>query len=72
MEPDIRQDDQGHSYMPFQLPVSLTICGSSFSGKSFFISKLLEHKSKMFTSEPFEIIYVYSKNETDFISFGQM
>ena len=60
MEPEIRQDDEGHSYMPFKLPVSLSICGSSFSGKSFFISKLLENKSKMFIPEPQEIIYVYS------------
>ena len=60
MGPIIQQDDQGHCYIPFESPISLTVCGSSNSGKSTFIAALLDNKSKMFTPEPQEIIFVYS------------
>ena len=60
MEPPICQDNLGRSYIPFQLPISLITCGSAFSGKSTFIAKLIDNKSKMFSPEPVEIIYVYS------------
>ena len=60
MEPPICQDNLGRSYIPFQLPISLITCGSAFSGKSTFTAQLIDNKSKMFSPEPVEIIYVYS------------
>jgi hypothetical protein len=47
-------------HLPITSPSSIIVAGSSFSGKTYFISKLLQNKAEMFTHEPVEILFVYS------------
>jgi hypothetical protein len=47
-------------HLPLTTPSSILVSGSSFSGKTYFISKLLQNKAKMFAQEPVEILFVYS------------
>jgi hypothetical protein len=47
-------------YLPFSTPFSLLVVGNSFSGKTHFISKLLENKNKMLNPEPKKILFSYN------------
>jgi hypothetical protein len=50
---------QRGSYIPFKTPLSLIVCGSTFSGKTHFIHRLLEEREKMFSPPPVEILFCY-------------
>jgi hypothetical protein len=47
-------------YTPFKTPISLLVVGSSFSGKTHFITNILKNKSKMMRPEPQKILFVYN------------
>jgi hypothetical protein len=54
------QASQGSSYIPFKAPLSLIVCGSTFSGKTHFIHRLLVEREKMFSPAPKEVLFCYA------------
>lgn len=57
---DVNEDTGKKCLHPFQTPLSLLVCGSSFSGKSTLVAEILLNKAEMFTDEIKEILYVYN------------
>jgi hypothetical protein len=55
----VQQGDKCYSYIPFMTPTSIIVAGSSFSGKTTFVHKLLLHGDKMFENPPVEIMLCY-------------
>lgn len=51
---------QLESYIAFKTPLSLIISGSSFSGKTTFVTNLIKNKQQMFIPDFVEIIFVYN------------
>ena len=49
------------SLMPFIHPFTCTIAGPTMSGKSFFVSKLIELSDTHITPKPDQIIYYYNE-----------
>jgi hypothetical protein len=46
-------------YIPFATPTSILLAGPTMSGKTTFVSKLLDNASKMFSQPPSKIMYCY-------------
>jgi hypothetical protein len=59
-------------YIPFKSPTSLLVVGSSFSGKTHFISNLVLNKSKMFYPEPKKILWVYNTWQNVYDTLSQL
>jgi len=45
--------------LPFQNPYTMMISGTSLSGKTTFVTKLLQHMDKKFTTHFREVIWCY-------------
>jgi hypothetical protein len=47
----------------FQHPFTMTVCGATQSGKTYFVKQLLENNKKFINPEPANIIYCYGEHQ---------